>query len=203
MDESWLSSSSSDEYFLAVVSVITTDRRGLLLTVRRLRQIPKLKAKSELKASVSPPEIVKRFLHALADDPNISIVATVWKGKKRDVGNYEELYQEVVGQCALQTVRRNKRIDLVMDKRYTNRKSQQKLEGAIREAIAVVPGNIVRVFQEESHVVKELAAPDFVAWALTQRYGRADDQFYDIIHLKIAHLDDLSGKKRATLPRHR
>jgi hypothetical protein len=34
IDESWLSEKSSDDYFLAVVSVITTDRRKLELIVR-------------------------------------------------------------------------------------------------------------------------------------------------------------------------
>ena len=49
-DESWLSETLSDDYFLVVVAVITTDRRKLELTVRKMRRVPKLIAKAELKA---------------------------------------------------------------------------------------------------------------------------------------------------------
>src|SRR3990172_369942 len=103
IDESWLTEKSSDDYFLAVVSVLTTDRRRLELTIRRIRQVPQLRIRSELKAWSSPPEITKRVLHALADDPNILITAAIWKGKKGKVKNHEQLYQELVGRVALQT----------------------------------------------------------------------------------------------------
>ena len=198
--ESWLSSPSSDEYFLAVVSVITTNRRSLELTARRLKRTPKLKAKSELKASASSPKTIEKFLRALANNPSVSIVATIWKGRRSEVGDYEKLYQSLVGWYSLQTVRHNARIDLFIDKRYTNKEQQRELEGAIRESIAVIPGNVVRVFQEESHVVQELSAPDFVAWALMERYGRANSRFYNIIRSKIAHFDDLSRQKKSGSP---
>ncbi len=192
IDESWFSAKGSDDYFLAVVSVMTTDRRKIELAVRRLKRIPKLKTRSELKASISPPKIVSKFLHALAQDPNVTIVATIWRGKKSDVEDNEELYQRLVARCALQTVKRSKRIDLHIDKRYTRQNRQQELEGAIRESIADVSGNIVQVFQEDSQAVEELAAPDFVAWAFTQRYCHANSDFYNIIRAKVKHFDDLN-----------
>ncbi len=168
IDESWLSGSASDDYFLAVVSVTTSDRRRLDLTVRKIRKIPRLKARSELKASVTPPGVIKRLLQPLADDANVSIVAAIWRGKRSAAKNHERLHQKVIGRCSLQTVGRHRRIDLCVDKRYTGRKRQEELGGAIREAIAVIPENVVRVFQQESHKVKELTAPDFVARAFMQ-----------------------------------
>lgn len=200
IDESWLTSTATGDYFLAVVAVITSRRRRLELLVRRAKRTPKLKAKSEIKASVTPPSLVKKMLRALAGDPELSIVAAIWRGKQKDVIKPEQLYQSVVGRCALHAVRRNPRIDLWLDKRYTDDFQKRELEGAVREAIAVVPGNIVRVFQEESHVVKELAAPDFVAWAFMQYYGRGNDEFYRLVRSRVAHFEDLSGKKKSGSP---
>ncbi len=169
--------------------------------MRKFRHIPRLKVKSELKASSSPPVIVKGFLRELAFEPDISIVAVVWSGNRKNIVDYEALYQHLVAQCAFHTVKLHKRIDLFVDKRYTNKKQQQELEKEIREAIASIPGNVVRVFQEESHVVKELTAPDFVAWAYMQRFCRSNAEYYRIIRARVVHFADLSEK--ATLPGHR
>jgi hypothetical protein len=141
-------------------------------------------------------------LSALADDPDVAIVAAIWKGKRSKIEDHEQLYQKLVGRCALHAVKRHKRIDLFVDKRYTSEKRQQQLEGVIREAIASVSGNIVRVFQEDSQKIEELTAPDFVAWVFMQRYCRANSEFYNTIRSKVVHFDDLS-KEKATLPRRR
>ncbi len=190
IDESWLVGPGG-RYFLAVVSVMTTDRRKIELTVR-LKRIPKLKTRSELKASASSAKVVKRLLGELASDPDVSIMAVIWRGKKTDVADNERLYQELVAHCALQTVQQSQRIDLHIDKRYTHEGRQRQLEERIREAIAAVPGNIVRILQEDLSAVKELAAPDFVAWALMQRYCHGNDEYYSIIRSKVRHFDDLS-----------
>lgn len=172
---------------------MTTDRRKIELVVRHLKRIPKLKRKSELKASASSAKVAAKFLQALANDPNVVIVAAIWQGKKKDAQDHEGLYQKIVARCAAQTVKRSKRIDLRIDKRYTRENRRQELEEKIREAIAPIPENIVRVFQEDSNTVVELTAPDFVAWAYSQRYCHANDEFYNIIRSKIKHFDDLSN----------
>ena len=190
IDES-LSLSSEDDYFIAVAAVITDDRRRLELLARRLKRAPKLKAHSELKASASSSITATRFLQRMSKMDEISITASIWQGKRRSIEDYEILYQSVVARCALGAVRRYPKIDLIIDKRYTNPEQQRALEGSIREAIASVPHNIVRVFQEESHVAKGLAAPDFVAWALMEHYARGEGYFYNLIRSKIVHFDDL------------
>jgi hypothetical protein len=195
IDESWLMLPSEDKYFLAVASVMTDERRKLLLMSRRLKRSPKLKAHSELKASASSSKTATKLLQMLANQADVSIVAAISQGRYSEIDDFEELYQDVVARCALQTVRRHPRIDLIIDKRYTNLDQQRAFEGIIREAIAVVPNNIVRIFQEESHATPELAAADFVAWALMARYGRGEGQFYNIIRPKIEHFDDLSRQK--------
>ncbi len=194
IDES-LSLSPEGDYFVAVAAVITDERRRLELMVRRLKRLPKLKAHSELKASVTPPQMIMKFLSSLANNSALEIVASVWHGHRSLVGSYEALYQEVVGRCALPVVRRHPRIDLIIDKRYTHIDQQRELEEAIRESIAVVPHNIVRVFQEDSRVVPELTAPDFVAWAVMQRYARGEYQFYNLIRSKVVHFDELRRQK--------
>ncbi len=191
IDES-MSAPSSDEYFLAVVAVVTNDRRKLVSAIRKARRVPKLKVKSELKASLTPPQVIKKLLTALASDPQVSVIGAVWESKRCEVADYEKLYQQVVARCALMCVRKSKIINLIIDKRYTNKKRQQELELEIRQGIAVIRGNIVRIFQEDSQRVKELTAADFVAWAFLQHYCHGNHEFYNIIRARVAHLDKLS-----------
>ncbi len=201
VDESWLSATPREDYLLAVVSVITSQRRRLQLITRRIKKhAGRLKAQSELKASASSPQIARRFLHALAAEPDVEITAAIWRGKRGEIEDYEALYQRVMARCVWQVVKRHPRCDVFIDKRYTNPNQQHDLEGGIREAIAGVRGNIVRVFQETSHAVQELAAPDFVAWAFVQRYGFGHEEFYRLIRSKVAHFDDLSAKKKSGSP---
>lgn len=192
IDESWLWDEVTDDYLLIVASVTTTRRREMQLAIRRLKRIPHLKAKSEIKATVTTPDVVKKFLQVLAVDPSVTITAAMWRGKRADIDDHETLYRRVMARCAWQVVKRNPRSDLYVDKRYTRRQRQNELESAIRESISVIPQNIVRVFQADSRVVKELAAPDFVAWAFLQHYGRNNDEFYRLIRGKVSHFDDLS-----------
>jgi hypothetical protein len=179
-------------FFLVVVAVVTTNPRKIELDVRKLKRVPKLRVRSELKAAASSSETAKKFLRLLANDPGIRIVAVMWNGQRNLVDDYEELYQRVVARCAFHTVRQTPRIDLHIDKRYTNKHSQRNLEEKVRKAIAVVPKNIVRVFQEDSQKVKPLGAADFIAWAYLQRYCRANSEFYNLIKSKVVHFDNLS-----------
>ena len=128
---------------------MTTDRRKIELAVRSIKRIPKLKTRSELKASASSAQVAAKFLRLLADDPNVAIVAAIWRGEKQSVRDHEALYQHLVARCALQTVKRSKRIDLHLDKRYTRQNLQRELEEKIREALVPVTGNIVRIAQED------------------------------------------------------
>jgi hypothetical protein len=190
IDESFIT--SGDEFFVVVASIVTTDRRGIERSMKRIKRIPKLKAHSEIKAAASSGMVAERVLITLALDPDLLIYVTMWSGKKRRVQDFEQLYQDVVARCCSQIVKRFKRIDIHLDKRYTDPDRQRRLEGKIREAIAVVPENIVRIFQEDSQKVKELAAPDFIAWAYTQRYGRGHGEYYHLIKAKVTHFENLS-----------
>lgn len=177
-------STTDKNYFLVVAVVLTTNRRELELITRRIKKVRQLKAHSELRASVTPPNLIQKFLTALARDPAVSIVAAMWSSPKGEIGNHDELYRQLMARCALATVKQEKHIDLYLDKRYTNRQQQRELEAEIRESLAVVSGNVVRIFQEDSQVIKELAAADFVAWAMMQHYGRGNSEFYNIIRAK-------------------
>lgn len=185
---------NGDELFLVVAAVVTTDRRHTELAVKRLKRKPKLKLKahSELKASASSREAVKGLLQALAQDPSVVIYAGIWQGKHDAMPDFESVYQTLIARVALQIVRHNVRADLHIDKRYNNRKRQQQLEQRIREQLVRVPKNVVRVFQEDSQVVKELTSADFVAWAYMQRYCYTTDEFYNLFKARVAIFEDLS-----------
>ncbi|MEK7250135.1 MAG: hypothetical protein AAB209_06890, partial [Bacteroidota bacterium] len=62
IDESWWWDEITDDYLLIVASVATTRRREIQLAIHRLKRIPHLKAKSEIKATVTSPDVVKKFL---------------------------------------------------------------------------------------------------------------------------------------------
>ncbi len=190
VDESF-SAATSDDYFVVVIGVITQDRRRLELMTRRIRK-QRVKASSEFKASVTPPKLVKRFLKELAEDSNISIVAAIWESKRDAVGDFEELYRQLVARCVLRAIKKFPRAKVHIDKRYSHKRGQQALDLEIRRALALVRGNVVQIFQEDSRRVQELAAADFVAWAFMQHYCHANAEFYNLIRARVIHMDNLS-----------
>lgn len=190
VDESF-SAPTSDSYFVAVVAVFTNDRRSLELTIRRIRK-KRVQARSEFKAAKTPHKIIREFLVALASEPNLSITAAIWESKRTEVGDFEALYRQLVSRVALMVVKKHKRVDLVLDKRYSHKQSRDELELEIRRNFAFVRGNVVRILQEDSQRVTELAAADFIAWAFMQHYCKGISEYYNLIRSKVVHLDNLS-----------
>jgi len=82
-------------------------------------------------------------------------------------------------------VQRWPRLELCLDKRYTNKVLRHRLEKAIREGIADLHQEVVLIRQEDSISRKELQAVDYVAWAFFQKYERGNDRFYQIIAQKV------------------
>ena len=77
------------------------------------------------------------------------------------------------------------RIEITLDRRYTNERLRNLLEIAIRERLSDLPHQVVLIRQENSLHIKELQAVDFIAWAFYQKYERGNHQFYDCIASRI------------------
>ena len=87
------------------------------------------------------------------------------------------LYRDVVAAVVRRRVERKPRLDLIVDKRYTNRGQQLILETTIREAIAEIPQQVVVIQQTDSTARPELQAAGFGAWAFGQKVERGGDRF--------------------------
>lgn len=163
--------------YLVVALLATIDARAIALLVRRARHAVGGRMPSgELKASHSSGKVIERFLGALADENIALYVAAVDKSTRRSIEG-EELYGQIVATVVRRCVERTRRLDLIIDKRYTNHAQQLALETTIREAIAEIPGHIVLIDQGDSAARPELQAVDFVAWAFGQKYERDNDRY--------------------------
>ena len=78
-------------------------------------------------------------------------------------------------------VKKYPKVEIVLDRRYTNEHLRLLLEISIREEISNIPRQIVIIRQEDSTSIKELQAVDFIAWALYQKYEHNNVSFYEII----------------------
>lgn len=191
IDESY-ATMPDGRFFMIVVGVITPFPRSIELRIRRLRKQRNISNRSDLHASSAPDDFVEKLLEKLSEDRDASIVAVAWEGERQKIEDHEYLYRLLMARCAQHIVRQYRRVDLCLDKSYTNKHSQRELERSIREAIAEYSDNVVQISQEDSQRMKELLAPDCVAWAYSQHYCRGQKLFYNIIKSKVTIFDNVS-----------
>jgi hypothetical protein len=77
------------------------------------------------------------------------------------------------------------RVEICLDKRYTNEYLRYELEKHIRENLMDISPQLALIRQQSSYTRKELQAADAVAWAFFQKYERQDPLFYDVIASKV------------------
>ena len=171
---------------LVVTVLITSQPRLIELLVKRSLKKRGTSLKSgELKAAFSKDKVVKELLQALARLEIQIITAALDKQIiVRPPDNWEDLYREVVGAAVRECVKRWPRLELHLDKRYTNKWQHRKLEQFIRERISDLPQEVVLLYQEDSIACKGLQAADFVAWSAGRRY-RGNDTFWKIVEGKV------------------
>lgn len=173
--------------FLVVTILVTSRPRPIELHVKRtLKKWGTRLSSGELKAAFAPSHVIRRLLSAIAEE-DVEILGLVLDKRVmvHPFDDHEASYRATVAEAARCCVERWPRLELHLDKRYTNEKQRRELERAIREAIAEIPDQMVVIYQERSLDRKELQAADFVAWAFYRKYQHGDSSFYELIREKV------------------
>ena len=97
----------------------------------------------------------------------------------------EEIYRQAVTHAIHTLVEHFPRVEICLDKRYTNEYLRYELEKHIRENLMDISPQLALIRQQSSYTRKELQAADAVAWAFFQKYERQDPLFYDVIASKV------------------
>lgn len=140
----------------------------------------------KMKATASREKVIDRLLKAIADE-SVSIIATIVDKRTmlHPLSDPEALYRWTVAQTTRLVVSKWPRVDICLDKRYTNKTLRYLLEREIRESVADLHQEVVIIRQEDSIANKLLQAADYVAWAFFQKYERGDERFYRLIADKV------------------
>lgn len=187
VDESGTADPFSGSHFLVVALLSTTRPRPLELHVKRAHKKHGTSlALGEIKASSSRAPVIERLLRAIAQEP-VAIVSVIVDKRHivRPPRDAEEIFREAVTRVLRHAVSRWPRLEVLLDRRYTNQTLCSRLERRIREGIADLHPQAVVIRQEDSIAHKALQAVDHVAWAFFQKYERGDDRFYQIIADKV------------------
>ncbi len=142
---------------------------------------------SEVRASDFDESVILRLLSEIAEK-DITIVATIVDQNAIRIPpkDMEEIYRRAAAWTVRRLAEKFPRLNLSIDKRYTNVHLRFLLETAIRDEIENMPHQNIIIQQESSTLRRELQAVDAVAWAIFQKYERGDARFYDVIESKIA-----------------
>jgi hypothetical protein len=171
-----------------VVAVLSgNEPRDIELPVRRaLKKFGPSLRRGEIKAADFEEPAITRFLKEIVKE-DVTIMANIVNQKviRKPPNEMEEIYRRTVSRTVYQLVECWPRINICLDRRYTNKHQRFFLEQHIRETIQNLPQKVVLIRQENSVNCKELQAADAIAWAFFQKYERENLHFYDIISPKI------------------
>jgi len=196
IDESGTVGIKTGTHFLVVAAICTNQAREIEIPVQRAqKKFGTSLASGEMKANNSREVVILRLLGDLMkEDIQILVVAINQKDIIRSPLDEEEIYRKVVSRAAQHLVRRWPRIQICLDKRYTNDQLRFELEMRIREEIVDLPQKVVLIRQLNSQSERGLQAADFIAWAFFQKYERGDGRFVDVLAPKVI-LDELLKKR--------
>jgi mannitol-1-phosphate/altronate dehydrogenase len=186
--------------FLVVAITATTDPQRLDKIARRAfhRALKRMKTKiaDEIKAA-KLGEVGNLRLLAEVAEMDVAIMATI--ADQSVIQKFPEDAEEIYRQAAARTIRRLAedfpRLELSIDKRYTNPHLRDLLEKTIRDELENLPRQNVMIRQESSHEHKELQVADAVVWAFFQKYERNDSRFYDVIASKVVAEEVIAHRK--------
>lgn len=187
LDESGDVAPFSGSHFLVVALLGMQNTRAIELHVKRtFKRHGTALGSGEMKASASREKVIERLLKAIAGEP-VSIVAVVVNKRERvqPLRDTESLYRWAAAQAIRRVVAQYPRVDICLDKRYTNKSLRYDLEREIREGIADLPQEVVIIRQEDSIGEKALQAVDHVAWAFFQKYEHGEERFYRLLTERI------------------
>jgi hypothetical protein len=196
LDESGTVGDSNSTHFL-VIAVLTTERpREIEKTIRRaLKKYGHSLHSGEIKASDFEEDAILRLLQEIAK-VDVAILGTIVDQGAilRPPRDKEDIYRLAVSHTVRRLAERFPRMEICLDKRYTQAGLRYQLERSIRERIEDLPNQIVLIRQENSTSCKELQAADAVAWAFFQKYERDDGRFYDAVSSRIVDEQVISEK---------
>jgi len=187
IDESGTVGIPGGTHFLVVALLKTGQPRDIEMPVRRvLKKYGPSLSRGEIKAADFEEKAVARLLEAIAKQ-DVSILTTIVDQSVivKPPEEMEEIYRQAVAKTVYHLVERCPRVNICLDRRYTNERHRFELETQIRESIQDLPQKVVLIRQENSMSRKELQAVDAVAWALFQKYERNNGAFYDIISSRV------------------
>lgn len=187
LDESGDVAPFSGSHFLVVALLGVQSPRPIELHIKRALKTYGASLRSgEMKAAASREKVVVRLLTAIADEP-VSVIATIMdkRAMVNPLPDPEALYRWMVVHTTRLVVSRWPRVDMCLDKRYTNKALRYLLEREIRESLVDLHQEVVIIRQEDSIANKLLQAVDYVAWAFFQKYEHGDDCFYRLIADKV------------------
>jgi hypothetical protein len=170
-------------HFLAVAALIVDSPRDLEVPARRaLKKFGGDLTDGELKASRASEKTNLRML-AIAAKHTVGIVAVTVNQKAISTlpKDPEEIYRQAVTRAIHILLEHSPKVDICLDKRYSNVALRDRLEEHIRENIMDVFPQRALIRQESSQERKELQVADAVVWAFFQKYERNDSRFYDVI----------------------
>jgi len=197
MDESGTVGATNGTHFLVVAVLAVEKPRDLEVPVRRAAKKFESDLKAgELKASHASGKTNLRMLEIVARHA-LGIVAVVVDQRVISVPpkDPEEIYRQAVTRAIHILLEHFQKVDICLDKRYSNVVFRDKLEQHIRENVMDVFPQMALIRQQSSHERKELQAVDAVAWAFFQKYERGDARFYDVIASKVIAEEIIARKK--------
>lgn len=197
MDESGTVGVSTGTHFLVIAVLAVENPRDLEVPVRRaMKKFGSDLIAGELKAAHASGKTNLRMLEIAANNA-IGIVAVVvdQKAISNPPQDPEDIYRQAVTRAIHILLEHFPKINICLDKRYSNAVLRDKLEQHIRENIVDVFPQMALIHQQNSHDRKELQAVDAVAWAFFQKYERGDSRFYDVIASKVIAEELISRKK--------
>lgn len=183
--------------FFTVAAICTKNPKPIENMIKKVRERKlkkKLKDISEFKGNNSSPEIRKHILKKLASlDCSIAIIViTKDQILSRLYESKDKLYNYVVGLLIRNTELAGKDIEVVIDKKTSNKLLQADLTDYIKRQISERKLLFnVEVRHIESHCSKCLQATDFVAWATNRKYSYGEDEYYKLIEPKIEWFEKL------------
>lgn len=187
IDESGTVGIPGGTHFLIVALLSTGQPREIELPIRHaMKKYGPSLSRGEIKAANFEEKAIARLLTEIAKG-DVSIFATIVDQSViiKPPVEMEDIYRRAVSKTVYKLVEQCPRVNICLDRRYTNERHRFELESKIRESIQDLPQKVVMIQQENSVSRKELQAVDAVAWAFFQKYERDNACFYDLISSKI------------------
>lgn len=187
IDESGTVGIPGGTHFLVVALLSTGQPREIELPIRHaMKKYGPSLSRSEIKAANFEEKAIARLLTEIAKE-DVSIFATIVDQSViiKPPEQMEDIYRRAVSKTVYKLVEQCPRVNICLDRRYTNERHRFELESKIRESIQDLPQKVVMIQQENSINRKELQAVDAVAWAFFQKYERNNASFYELISSRV------------------